>query len=201
VRTELEAQPDQLSRGPWAVAHAVCDRLVDGYLDVSAALEADLDALEEHVFAPQAGGGRIAHIYQVKRELIEFKRAVAPLQRPMAAIIDDRTLVPKEIRRYFRDVNDHLLRVVERIAAYDDLLTSVLQARLAQVTMAQNNDMRKIAAWAAIAATQTAIAGIYGMNFDFLPELQWRYGYPGVLLFMLGCAVALYRVFRRSGWL
>jgi magnesium transporter len=201
VRADLDSQPERLAQGPWAVAHAVCDRLVDTYLEVSDAVEADLDALEEHVFGPPHAGGRIAHIYQLKRELMEFKRAVAPLQRPMAAIIEDRTLVPKEIRRYFRDVNDHLLRVVERITADDDLLNSILQARLAQVTVDQNNDMRKIAAWAAIAATQTAIAGIYGMNFTYMPELGWRYGYPGVLAIMLVSAIVLYRMFRRSGWL
>jgi magnesium transporter len=200
VRADLEAQPQMLAQGPWAVAHAICDRLVDTYLEVSEAVEADLDLLEEHVFAAHASS-RIAHIYQLKRELMEFKRAVAPLQRPMAAIIEDRTLVPKEIRRYLRDVNDHLLRVVERITSYDDLINSILQARLAQVTVNQNNDMRKIASWAAIAATQTAIAGIYGMNFKFMPELEMQYGYPSVLLVMLVSAVVLYRMFRRSGWL
>jgi magnesium transporter len=200
VRADLEARPDLLGQGPWAVAYAVCDRLVDTYLDVSTAIEADLDALESHVFARQTSS-RIAHIYQLKRELVEFKRAVVPLQRPMAAIVDGRDLVPKCLRRYLREVNDHLTRVVERIAAYDDLLNSILQARLTQVTVDQNNDMRKIAAWAAIAATQTAIAGIYGMNFNYMPELQMRYGYPAVLLVMLASAVILYRVFRRSGWL
>ncbi len=113
----------------------------------------------------------IAHIYQLKRELMEFRRAVVPLQRPMAALVEDKELLPKGMRRYFRDVNEHLLRAVERVSSYDDLLNSILQARLAQVTVDQNNDMRKIAAWAAIAAIQTAIAGIYGMNFNFMPEL------------------------------
>ena len=109
--------------------------------------------------------------------------------------------MPSEVTRYFRDVNDHLVRTVEQVVSYDDLLNSMLQARLAQVTVDQNNDMRKIASWAAIAAMQTAIAGIYGMNFHNMPELHWRYGYPVVLLVMFGSAVALYRLFRRSGWL
>ncbi len=189
-----------MAGGPWAVAHAICDRLVDSYLHVSTAMEVDLDVLEELVFAPHTAS-RIAQIYQLKRELMEFKRAVAPLQRPMAALIEDKTLLSKEIRRYFRDVNDHLLQVTERIAAYDDLINSILQARLAQVTVDQNNDMRKIAAWAAIAATQTAIAGVYGMNFKFMPELGMQYGYPTVLAVMVGSASLLYRMFRRSGWL
>ncbi|WP_020524916.1 magnesium and cobalt transport protein CorA [Catelliglobosispora koreensis] len=201
IRADLEGQPDRLAMGPWAVAHAICDRLVDTYLDVSDAIETDLDALEAHVFAPQSRSSRIAHIYQLKRELMEFKRAVAPLQRPLAALIDERGLVPKEIRRYLRDVNDHLIRVVERIAAYDDLIGSIMQARLAQITVDQNNDMRKIASWAAIAATQTAIAGIYGMNFAFMPELQTKYGYPAVLAIMFIASIGLYRVFRKSGWL
>jgi magnesium transporter len=200
VRADLQARPDLLARGPWAVAYAVCDRLVDSYLEVAAAVEVDLDVLETHVFTPHASTN-IPHIYQLKRELMEFKRAVTPLQRPMAEIVADRTLVSTEIRRYFRDVNDHLTRVVERIVAYDDLLNSILQARLAQVSVDQNNDMRKIAAWAAIAATQTTIAGIYGMNFTYMPELQMRYAYPAVLVIMLASAVVLYRVFRRSGWL
>jgi magnesium transporter len=200
VRTDLEGEPHRLAVGPWAVVYAICDRLVDSYLDVSASIEVDIDALEEQVFAPH-GSSRIAQIYQLKRELMEFKRAGAPLQRPMAALVEDKSVMPKEIRRYMRDVSSQLLRVADRIAAYDDLLNSILQARLAQVTVDQNNDMRKIASWAAIAATQTAIAGIYGMNFKYMPELQTRYGYPVVLTLMLGAAVVLYRMFRRSGWL
>ncbi len=200
VREDLEREPHRLAHGPWMVAHAICDRLADTYLDVSAAIEVDIDALEEIVFTPRSSGN-IAQIYQLKRELMEFKRAVAPLQRPMTMLVEDKAFLSKEIRRYFRNVNDHLQRVVDRIAAYDDLCNSILQARLAQVTVDQNNDMRKIAAWAAIAAVQTAIAGIYGMNFDYMPELQTRYGYPAVMTVMLGAALMLYRMFRRSGWL
>jgi magnesium transporter len=200
IRSELEERPELLALGPWAIAYAITDRLVDSYLDVAGRFETDIEALEENVFARQAQG-RISQIYQLKRELMEFKRAVAPLQRPMAALADDRDHLRKEIRRYFRDVNDTLLRTVERISAYDDLLNSILSARLAQVTVDQNNDLRKIASWAAIAAVQTAIAGIYGMNFDVMPETHWRYGYPLMLLVMLAAAYTLYRLFRRSGWL
>jgi magnesium transporter len=167
---------------------------------VAAAVEADIDVVEEQVFSRRTRG-RIAHIYQLKRELMEFKRAVAPLQRPLAALIDDRNLLPKAIGRYFRDVNSKLLRTVERVTALDDLINSILQARLAQVTVEQNNDMRKIASYAAIFAVQTSIAGIYGMNFEFMPELKWRYGYFGVLILMLLVALAMYRGFRRNKWL
>jgi magnesium transporter len=200
VRAKLEERRDLLVQGPWAVAYAVCDRMVDSYVEVANLVEEDLDAVEEQVFSRHSRG-QIAHIYQLKRELVEFRRAVAPLQRPMAALIDDKELVPKEVRRYFREVYDHLLRTVERIATYDDLLNSILQARLAQVTVDQNNDMRKIAAWAAIAAVQTVIAGIYGMNFTYMPELGTRWGYPAVLALMLVSAVVMYRYYRRSGWL
>jgi magnesium transporter len=138
----------------------------------------------------------------MKRELVEFRRAVIPLQRPLATLTATQSrLVPKEIRRYFRDVQDHLVRTVEQVASYDDLLNSILQARLAQVTVDQNNDMRKIAAWAAIATVWTAFAGVEGMNFEHMPELTWRYGYPGMIALMLTISVLLYRAFRRNGWL
>jgi magnesium transporter len=201
VRADLEAKRDLLAQGPWAVAYAVTDTVVDLYLDVANAIEEDLDKLEDHVFSRE-GHGRIQRIYQLKRELVEFKRAVIPLQRPMVTLVSDQgALVPREIRRYFRDVQDHLSRTTEQINSFDDLLNSILQARLAQVTVDQNNDMRKIAAWAAIAAVQTTIAGIYGMNFHYMPELEWTYGYPGVLALMLASAAVLYRFFRRAGWL
>jgi magnesium transporter len=133
---------------------------------------------------------------------MEFKRTVLPLQRPLASLASGQaTEIPKEIRKYFRDVNDHLSRTVEQVMYFDDLLNSVLSARLAQVSVDQNNDMRKIAAWAGIAAVWTAIAGIYGMNFEFMPELHWTYGYPVVLAVMVTISLVLYRAFRRSGWL
>ncbi|MEW2382562.1 magnesium/cobalt transporter CorA [Micromonospora sp. NPDC047707] len=201
VRADLETKGELLLHGPWAVAYAVTDRVVDLYLEVADQLEDDLDTLETEVFDRHATG-RIQRIYQMKRELVEFKRAVVPLQRPLMTLTAQMNRdVPKEIRRYFRDVQDHLSRTVEQVNSYDDLLNSILQARLAQVTVDQNNDMRKIAAWAAIAAVWTAIAGIYGMNFEFMPELRWTYGYPTILALMLGISLALYRWFRRNGWL
>ncbi|MER7333455.1 MULTISPECIES: magnesium/cobalt transporter CorA [unclassified Micromonospora] len=201
VRADLETKQDLLLHGPWSVAYAVTDRVVDIYLEVADRLEDDLDTLEAEVFDRQSSG-RIQRIYQMKRELVEFKRAVTPLQRPLMTLTAQMNRdVPKEIRRYFRDVQDHLSRTVEQVNSYDDLLNSILQARLAQVTVDQNNDMRKIAAWAAIAAVWTAIAGIYGMNFDVMPELKMTYGYPVVLALMLAISLALYRWFRRNGWL
>ncbi|MEH1016816.1 magnesium/cobalt transporter CorA [Micromonospora sp. CPCC 206060] len=201
VRADLESKQDLLLHGPWAVAYGVTDRVVDLYLEVADKVEDDLDILETEVFDRQSHG-RIQRIYQMKRELVEFKRAVVPLQRPLMTLTAQMNRdVPKEVRRYFRDVQDHLTRTVEQVNSYDDLLNSILQARLAQVTVDQNNDMRKIAAWAGIAAVWTAIAGIYGMNFEVMPELKMRYGYPVVLALMLTISLALYRWFRRKGWL
>jgi magnesium transporter len=202
VRADLESERAVLlEQGPWAVAYAVTDRVVDLYLAVADQVEVDLDIIEEGVFS-RSSASPIQAIYQMKRELVEFKRAVLPLQRPLAAITSPQSrLVPKEIRRYFRDVQDHLTRTVEQVSSYDDLLNSILQARLAQVTVDQNNDMRKIAAWAAIATVWTAVAGIEGMNFVHMPESNWLYGYPVVWTLMLVISVFLYRAFRRNGWL
>ena len=202
VRADLETdRAALLEQGPWAVAYAVTDRVVDLYVEVADQVEADLDILEEGVFSRDSGSP-VQQIYQMKRELVEFRRAVVPLQRPLATITARQSrLVPKEIRRYFGDVQDHLSRTVEQVSSYDDLLNSILQARLAQVTVDQNNDMRKIAAWAGISAIWTAVAGIYGMNFVHMPEKSWLYGYPGVIAVMLAISVLLYRAFRRNGWL
>lgn len=201
VRADLETKQELLRQGPWAVFHAVSDRVVDIFLDVVSEMEQDIDDVEEIVFS-RHGGADVRRIYQLKRELVEFKRAVFPLQRPLSALVEGRVPgVPQEVRRYIRDVADHLSRVLEHAAAFDDLINSILQARLAQMSVEQNNDMRKIAAWAAIVAVQTTIAGVYGMNFRHMPELGWTYGYPLVVGVMVLTAVILYRAFRRSGWL
>jgi magnesium transporter len=201
VRADLESRAALLEQGPWAVAYAVTDRVVDAYMEVADQVEADLDIIEEGAFSRDTGSP-VQQIYQMKREIVEFRRAVVPLQRPLATIAAPQSrLVPKEIRRYFRDVQDHLTRTVEQVSSYDDLLNSILQARLAQVTVDQNNDMRKIAAWAGIATVWTAIAGVEGMNFLHMPEQGWQYGYPVVFTLMLVISVLLYRAFRRNGWL
>jgi magnesium transporter len=201
VRADLETKQVLLEQGPWAVAYAVTDKVVDLYVEVVVQIEADLDTLEEGVFSRDSGSP-IQQIYQMKRELVEFRRAVVPLQRPLMTLTASQSrIVPKEIRRYFRDVQDHLTRTVEQLTSYDDLLNSILQARLAQVTVDQNNDMRKIASWAGISAVWTAFAGIYGMNFDHMPELHWTYSYPILWTVLLVISVLLYRAFRRNGWL
>jgi magnesium transporter len=199
VREELEKRPALLARGPWAVVHAVASAMVDVYLEVAGHVEKDLEHLEETAFGADRSPG-IAQMYQLKREMVEFKRAVMPLQEPMQRLLDHRGL-PDDLRPYFVDVRGRLARAVDRVAGYDDLLNSILQARLAQVSVDQNNDMRKIASWAAIAAVQTAIAGIYGMNFDVMPELHWKYGYAAVWVVMIVAAVLLHRRLKKAGWL
>jgi magnesium transporter len=201
VRARLEQQPALLEQGPWSVAYAVCARMVDLYLEVADHLETDLEDVEATVFSRDRAPD-IQQIYQLKRELVEFKRAVTPLQPQLhALVLDDREALPVPLQRYFDDVSGRLSRAVERVHGFDELLNSVLQARLTQVTIDQNNDMRKIAAWAAIAAVPTVMAGVYGMNFENMPELKWEYGYYGLLLVMLTVTVTLHRLFRRSGWL
>ncbi|WKX69942.1 magnesium and cobalt transport protein CorA [Streptomyces sp. XD-27] len=203
LREDLEGVPEQLAKGPSAVLHAVADHVVDGYLTVTDAVRSDLDQVEADVFAAdRRRGADPARTYQLKRELLELKRAVAPLNQPLQ-MLATRPIpaVAPAIRTYFRDVADHLTQATEQIAAFDELLNSILQAQLAQVSIAQNEDMRKITAWAAILAVPTMVFGVYGMNFDHMPELRWTYGYPLILgVTALACLV-LHRCFRRNGWL
>ncbi|KUM89820.1 MULTISPECIES: magnesium and cobalt transport protein CorA [Streptomyces] len=202
LREELESDPGQLAKGPAAVLHAIADHVVDDYLDVADSLQSDIDLVETAVFADNGARVDAGRIYQLKRELLELKRAVAPLSRPLEELSTRPIqVIAPEIQAYFRDVSDHLLRAKEQIAAFDELLNSILQAHLAQVTVAQNEDMRKITAWAAVIAVPTMVCGVYGMNFDHMPELHWTFGYPLVMgVIAVACAV-LYRGFRRNGWL
>ncbi|GAA0552522.1 magnesium/cobalt transporter CorA [Paractinoplanes ferrugineus] len=201
LRAELSSAPEMLTQGPWSVVHAILDRLVDAYVDIAAEMQTDVDLTEAAMFA--AGTPvTVEQIYQLKRQLMKFKAAVLPLQRPLAAMVSKQFGdLPGGIRRYFSDVIDHHAAAVDQVLALDDVLNALLQARLAQLNVEQNNDMRKIASWAAIAALPTAIAGVYGMNFTHMPELTSRYGYPAVLLVMLGGATGVHRLLRRAGWL
>ncbi|MEU1572131.1 magnesium and cobalt transport protein CorA [Streptomyces collinus] len=202
LREELESDPGQLAKGPSAVLHAIADHVVDDYLTVTDSVQGDIDQVESDVFSESGARTDPGRIYQLKRELLELKRAVVPLSRPLEDLATRPIrAVDPEIQAYFRDVSDHLLRAKEQIAAFDELLNSILQAHLAQVTVAQNEDMRKITAWAAIVAVPTMVCGVYGMNFDHMPELHWRYGYGMVIGVISVACFALYRGFRRSGWL
>ncbi|USI91570.1 magnesium and cobalt transport protein CorA [Rhodococcus sp. D-6] len=201
VRKRLERDPDHLSRGPAAVLHAIADHVVDSYLAVTTAVQPDVDDIEELVFTPDT---RIAvdQIYMLKREIVQLRRAVVPLAEPLQQLIRaPGNPIPKDVRRYFRDVADHHTTVSDRIAAFDETLGTLLDAAIAKVTVQQNTDMRKISAWVAIAAVPTMIAGIYGMNFDRMPELHWQYGYYVVLSAIVAITVGLFVTFRRNNWL
>jgi len=201
LRATLEHDPERLRGGPSAVLHGVIDQIVDGYQRVQIDLDVDIDQIEAQVFSHD-GHDHAERIFKLKREVVDFRRSVRPL---IPAVDDLRTgAMPgmdTSLADWFRDVHDHLLRVAEHLDGLDSLLDGALAANLAQVGVRQNADMRKISAWVAIAAVPTMIAGIYGMNFDHMPELGTRYGYPGVLAFMAAACVGLYRNFKHRGWL
>ena len=201
VRGELERRPELLAHGPGAVLHAIVDRVVDDYAPAVSGLEEDIEEVESSVFSSERTNPA-ERIYRLKRETHEFHRAASPLLEPMDRLTGGRVgQIHPEVETYFQDVNDHLARVNDRLEAMGDSLTSILQANLAQVTVQQNDDVRRISAIVAIIAVPTMIAGIYGMNFEHMPELESTLGYPLVLAVMLAICLALYRYFRRSGWL
>ncbi len=200
LRHRLEASPATLSLGPYAVLHAIADQVVDSYLEVTEMVETDIDAIEEEIFSPQSRTN-IENIYLLKREVVELRRSVSPLTPALQRISDYDDLIGIEVRRYVSDVLDHNIRASDRISSYDDLLSSLVQAAVGKVAMQQNVDIRKISAWVAIAAVPTAMAGVYGMNFENMPELHWQWGYPTVMLVMVTVCALLYRTFRHNDWL
>jgi magnesium transporter len=199
VRRLIESDPVRLNLGPVAVLHGVMDAVVDNYDAIDAEIQDDMEGLEAGVFADERTSDA-QEIYALKREVLEFRRAALPLIEPARRLAEDPIPhVPDVARPFFRDVGDHLLRSVDHIESYDRLLSDILSAHLAQVSVRQNDDMRKISAWVAIAAVPTMIAGIYGMNFQHMPELEWDWGYPGALILMLVVCTTLFRAFKRSG--
>ncbi len=200
VRRQLEGSPDVLRYGPVAVMHAVIDLIVDTYRKIDIELSIDLEAIEEQVFKGEQGVHG-ADIYKLKREVLEFRRGTVPLVAPLRRLVSEPQLVPKETKPFFSDVLDHVLQVVDHAESYDRLLTDILSAHLSHVSVRQNADMRRISAWVAIAAVPTMIAGIYGMNFDNMPELRSEYGYYAILGLMFSVCTAMYIAFRRSEWL
>ncbi|NUT38578.1 MAG: magnesium and cobalt transport protein CorA [Thermoactinospora sp.] len=199
VRERLEDTPDLMNRGPAGVLHAISDHVVDRYLQVADLMQLELEEVEATVFADVTSRD-INRIYQLKREMLEMKRAITPLQSPMAAL-PQRRVIPNEMREYFRDVSDHLSRVCEQIESSNELSNSILQAALARSNTIANEDMRKISSWVALLTVPTMIAGIYGMNFDVLPGATQVWGFPAVLGFMGVACTLLWRGFRRNGWL
>ncbi|MCX5587771.1 magnesium/cobalt transporter CorA [Streptomyces erythrochromogenes] len=204
VRHRLEQEPDVLRHGPTAVLYAVSDAVVDHYIEVAAELQSDLEELEAEVFAPNASDTKntAARIYGFKRQVLEFRRATSPLLAPMDRLaFGEVPFVHEHAQPFFRDVADHLTKASEYIEGLDRLLSDALAAHLAQTGLRQNDDVRKISAWAAIAAVPTMVAGIYGMNFDHMPELHQWWGYPAVLALMACACLGLHRLFKRRGWL
>jgi magnesium transporter len=202
VRQRLEGRPDLLAHGPSAVFYAIVDRIVDDYEPAVEGIEIDIQQVEEQVFAGARDGNPAERIFKLEREVLEFQRAVVPLATPLDRLARGHfEPICDPLHSYFRDVHDHLMRVSGQIDTQRQLLSSALQAHLAQVTVRQNEDVRRISAWAAILAIPTAVAGIYGMNFKHMPELKWTYGYPLVLVVVALMCTALYWRLRRSGWL
>ena len=201
ARLDLEAREAVLAHGPTAVVYAVCDQVVDAYEAVVGELVEDVDEVELSVFSEQRTNDS-PRMYVLKRELAEVRRAVLPLRDPVAQLARGtvRGLDP-EAATYFRDVGDHLSRTADTIDELDSLLSTAFDAHLARVSVQQNDDMRKISAGAALVVVPTLIAGVYGMNFDHMPELHWTFGYAWALLLMVGSSIGLLWFFKRSGWL
>lgn len=201
MRSKLEARPDRLAHGPYEVLYAVLDKVIDDYLQVVADFETDIEEVEMAVFSRQ-GTHEVDRVYQLKRELIEFKRAVVPLGAPLQVLATrPLAVIPDHAQDYFRELSDHHVEAREAIQSFDEVLSTILSASLARASVADGQDMRKISAFVAIAAIPTMIAGVYGMNFDNMPELRQEYGYFAVLGIMLAIMLALYVGFRRNKWL
>jgi magnesium transporter len=228
VRKRLEAMPELLRRGPEAILYALMDQVVDDYAPVVAGLENDIDEIETEVFGGNAGVSR--RIYELSREVIEFRRATAPLPKILSNLIEEGVYrVDPEVRRYLRDVQDHAIRTTEQVAGFRELLNNILSVNLtlvglqqneevkalyeaaieqneevkalSEAAIEQNDQVKRISAWAAILFAPTLVGTVYGMNFDYMPELHWTFGYPFALLLMVAISVSLYVVFKRKGWL
>jgi magnesium transporter len=228
VRKRLESMPELLRRGPEAILYAIMDQVVDDYAPVVAGLENDIDEIETEVFSGNAGVSR--RIYELSREVIEFQRGTAPLAGMLSSLIEDSAeRVDPEVRRYLRDVQDHAIRIIEHVAEFRELLNNILSVNLtlvglqqneevkalyeaaieqneevkalSEASIKQNDQVKRISAWAAILFAPTLVGTVYGMNFDYMPELHWTLGYPFALVLMLAVSVSLYVVFKRRGWL
>jgi len=200
VRERLEKRRDLLAKGPGAVLYAIADHVVDRYMEAAHGFDEDVREVELQVFGE--GQNPTERIYKLEREVLEFQAATAPLEEALEQLCRiDSAVIPEGLHEYFRDVEDHLRRVTTRIENFRQLLDSALEANLTQVSMRQNEDMRKISAWVAIGVVPTMIAGIYGMNFEHMPELEWRFGYPAILGLILAVCLYLYWRFKRAGWL
>ncbi|MGW5647742.1 magnesium/cobalt transporter CorA [Saccharopolyspora sp. NPDC003752] len=215
VRRRMEDDPDLLRRGPEAVLYAVLDNVVDGYAPVIAGLQNDIDEIETEVFEAKPNVSR--RIYELSREVIEFQRATQPLLAILRSLEAgfQKYGIDEELQRYLRDVADHATTVAERVDGFRQMLDNILTVNATLVTQAQNEEMKrmteasyaqneeikKISSWAAILFAPTLIGTVYGMNFDFMPELHWGLGYPFAVVLMLVVCLSLYTIFKRRNWL
>ncbi len=202
VRARCEAMPDLLSKGQGFVLYAIMDFIVDRYFPVVHDLEQELETIEDKIFKERPSRETTEQIYQLKRELLEVKRAVSPLVDICNRLMRfDIKCISEETQPYFRDIYDHAVRINEMVDNTRELLNTALEANFSLISISQNDTSKKFAAWAAIIAVPTMVAGFYGMNFKFMPELEWRFGYPIVVGFTVGICIVVYYFFRRAGWL
>lgn len=202
VRARCETTPQLLRKGPGFALYAVMDSIVDQYFPVVEQLEEGLQKIEEKVFKEKPTRQTTEDIYQLKRELLDIKRAVSPLIDIASRLMRfDVTLISEETQPYFRDIYDHAIRINEMVDHARELLNTALEANFSLISISQSEVSKKFAGWAAIIAVPTMVAGYYGMNFKFMPELQWHYGYPAVVLFTVILCVIIFSLFRKSGWL
>jgi magnesium transporter len=215
VRSRMQDDPELLGQGPQAVLYAILDAVVDGYAPVVAGLQNDIDEIEVQVFSGDPGASR--RIYELSQEVLDFQRAVQPLTGILGAITAgfDKYHVDEELRSYLRDVADHVTQVTERVENFRLQLRDVLTVNATLVAQRQNDEIReltltsiaqgeevkKISAWAAILFAPSLVGGVYGMNFEHMPETDWHYGYPFAVVLMALVSMALYLVFKRRDWI
>lgn len=202
LRARCEATPQMLARGEGFVLYSLMDFIVDQYFPVIHSLETELDELEEEIFSGKFIRSITSRLYHLRRDLLSLKQAIAPLKDVSLQLSRmNSSLIPPDSRPYFQDIHDHVLQIVEHIDNLQQLSHNALDANFALISVSQNDDTKRLAAWAAIIAVPTLIAGLYGMNFEFMPETQWKYGYPFAMLLMFGISGGLWRWFRKVGWL
>jgi magnesium transporter len=202
LRARCEASQHLLAKGTGFVLYALMDFVIDQYFPILEKLEERVVELEDMVLDEKFIQETASTIYHLKRELLSIKRAVSPLVDICSRLMRfDLELIPEDTKPYFRDVYDHAMRVNEMADTLRDVLATALDANLSMISVSQNKDVKRLAAWAAIIAAPTAIAGIYGMNFEFMPELSWRYGYPLAVGIIVAVCTTLWLGFKRSGWL
>jgi magnesium transporter len=202
VRERTEREPHLLREGPGYVLYALMDKIVDRYFPVIDALEDELERVEDRIFGGEPARANVEALYELKRRLMLLRHAAAPLYEAMGKLYGGRVPpIAAGTQEYFRDVYDHLFRIVQSIDTFRDMLTTAMSVNLSLVNMNESETVKRLASYGALVAVPTMIAGIYGMNFEFMPELHWRFGYPLSLAVMVVVDVYLFYRFRKVGWI